>query len=124
MTFLSREEILRVHARLIDVYGGAHGVRDEGLLASALAQPEATFDGAFLHGDLAEMAAAYAFHLTRNHPFLDGNKRIALAAMLVFLDINGRPLEVTQEALYAAMIALAEGRLSKGGLTEWLREHL
>jgi death-on-curing protein len=119
--FLAREEILRVHSMLIEHYGGAHGLRDEGLLLSALAQPEASFDATYLHVDFAEMAAAYGFHLAQNHPFLDGNKRIALAAMLVFLEINGHPLHVGQEELYAVMLGVAEGRVTKGELAGWVR---
>lgn len=124
MIFLSREEVLRVHGMLLDLYGGARGLRDEGLLASALAQPQASFDGQHLHADVFEMATAYVFHLSRNHPFVDGNKRIALAAMLVFLELNGRPLIVEREELYAAMMALAEGRLSKSALASWLRARI
>lgn len=124
MIFISREEILRVHQMLIDLYGGMPGLRDDGLLRSALAQPEATFDGTYLHGELEEMAAAYAVHLARNHPFVDGNKRVALAAMLIFLELNGRPLHVEREELYAVMMAVAEGRLSKRGLVSWLRDRL
>jgi death-on-curing protein len=78
-------------ARLIDLFGGLHGVRGERLLDSALAQPEATFAGEYLHGDVWEMAAACADHLCSNHPFLDGNKRIAAAAMGTFLGVNGHP---------------------------------
>lgn len=122
MIFLQREEVLRVHGLLLDVYGGTAGLRDEGLLLSALAQPEATFDGTLLHEDVWEMAAAYAFHLAQNHPFVDGNKRIALAAMLVFLELNGHPLHVDPAELYAVMVAVAEGRLSKPGLAAWLRD--
>lgn len=122
MTFLSRAEVLRLHAMLLELYGGGPGLRDEGLLDSALAQPDATFDGERLHADLCEMAAAYGFHLAQNHPFVDGNKRVALAAMLVFLEVNWRPLHVEPATLYAVMIAVAEGRLSKRGLAAWLRE--
>ena len=122
MIFLSGMELRRIHTRLIDLYGGTHGVRDEHLLDSALAQPSASFDGVYLHDGVVEMAAAYAYHLTGNHPFLDGNKRVALAAMLIFLELNGRSLRVGQEELYAAMMALSEGRLSKAALAAWLHE--
>lgn len=124
VTFLSQQEVLRIHATLIDLYGGAHGVRDADLLASALAQPEATYEGLYLHSEVVEQAAAYGFHLAQNHPFLDGNKRIALAALLVFLEINGRSPRVEQEALYAVMMSVAEGRLSKPGLAGWIRDNL
>lgn len=111
-----------MHAMLLELYGGAHGIRDEGLLLSALAQPEATFEGAWLHVDYAEMAAAYGFHVAQNHPFVDGNKRTALAAMLVFLEINGHALHVGQEELYAVMVGVAEGRVTKAALAGWVRE--
>jgi len=119
--FLSKKFVIAYQERLIELFGGLHGVRDAGLLESALAQPEATFDGVQLHRDVWEMAAAYAFHLCRNHPFLDGNKRIAAVAMGTFLDINGHPLRVEEFELYSLMIALAEGRLDKRGLAAWLR---
>lgn len=121
MIFPSREEVLRIHAQLIDRYGGPGGLRDEGLLLSALAQPQATFDGHFLHTDIWEMAAAYAFHLCQNHAFVDGNKRIALAVMLVFLELNDHPVHADPAELFAVMLALAEGRLTKAALAEWLR---
>jgi death on curing protein len=124
MIFLSRAEVLRIHDMLLRLYGGGSGVRDEGLLESALAQPDATFGGERLHADVAEMAAAYGYHLAKNHPFVDGNKRIALAAMLVFLEVNGRPLHVDREDLYALMIAVADGRVGKAALAAWLREKL
>jgi death-on-curing protein len=120
--FLSQAEVLRIHGMLIDLYGGAPGLRDPGLLASALAQPEASFGGAPLHPTVA--AAAYGFHIARNHAFVDGNKRIALAAMLVFLEVNGKPLVVEQEELYAVMMAVSDGRWSKETLTAWLGDHL
>lgn len=122
MVFLAVEEVLRIHSILLELYGGAAGLRDEGLLRSALAQPEATFGGSSLLVHPYEMAAAYAFHIAQNHPFLDGNKRTALAAMLVFLEVNGHPLHAEPGLLYAMMIAVAEGRLSKAALAEWLRE--
>lgn len=121
MIHLSRRFVITYHARLIDLFGGSHGVRDESLLDSALAQPQSTFDGVPLHADLWETAAAYAFHLIRNHAFVDGNKRIAAVAMGAFLDVNRAPLQVDEVELYETMIALAEGRLSKAELADWLR---
>lgn len=122
MRFLSKRFVVAYHKRLIDLFGGLHGVRDVGLLESALAQPEASFDGVWLHRDVWEMGAAYAFHLCLDHPFLDGNKRIAAVAMGTFLDLNGCPLRVDEVDLYATMLALAEGRLGKSELAAWLRE--
>lgn len=122
MIHLSRRFVVAYHARLIDLFGGSHGLRDALLLDSALAQPQATFDGVPLHGDVWAAAAAYGFHLSRNHPFVDGNKRIAAVAMGAFLEVNGAPLRADEVELYEAMIALAEGRLTKPALADWLRE--
>ncbi|NOY24316.1 MAG: type II toxin-antitoxin system death-on-curing family toxin [Oligoflexia bacterium] len=122
MRFLSRRFIVSYQGRLIELFGGAAGVRDKGLLESALAQPEATFEGQWLHRDLGEMAAAYGFHLTCNHAFVDGNKRIAAVAMGAFLEINGAPLVTDEVALYQVVIAVAEGTMSKTALADWLRE--
>ena len=120
-TFLSKRFILAYHQRLVDLFGGQPGLRDEGLLESALAQPAATFGGAFLHPDRWAMAAAYAFHLIRNHPFLDGNKRVAAVAMGTFLEVNGAPLRVDEVELYQTMMTLAKGELEKEALADWLR---
>jgi len=119
--FLSRRFVVAYQARLIDLFGGLHGIRDEGLLDSALAQPEATFEGEYLHEDVWEMAAAYAFHLCSNHPFLDGKKRIAAVAMGTFLGVNGHPLVVDEVDLYLTIMAVADGTLDKAGLAVWLR---
>jgi len=122
MRFLSTRFVVVYQERLIDLFGGEKGVRDHGLLESALAQPEASFAGIPFHKDIWEMAAAYAFHLCLNHPFLDGNKRIAAVAMATFLEINGYPLRVDEVELYRVMMALAERRIDKVGLADWLRE--
>jgi death-on-curing family protein len=86
--FLTREDALEIHSAQLDQFGGGAGLRDEGLLISALAQPEATAFGNYLHHDMFEMAAAYLFHVVSNHPFLDGNKRTGLVCALVFLDLT------------------------------------
>ncbi len=121
MRFLSKRFVVSYHARLIDLFGGTHGLRDEGLLDSSLAQPEATFDGEMLHKDPWEMAAAYGFHLCRNHPFIDGNKRIAAVAMGTFLAINGEANVFDEVELYLTVTAVAEGRMEKAELAAWLR---
>ena len=120
--FLSVEDVIQIHDEQITAYGGTAGVRDQGLLESAAAMPRASFGEAYLHEDLAHMAAAYAFHLAQNQPFLDGNKRTGLVAALVFLDLNGITVLDPQEKLYDAMIAIAERRMDKDGLAELLRE--
>ena len=121
MKFLSRRFVVAYHARLIDLFGGIHGLRDEGLLDSALAQPEATSDAVLLHRDVWEMAAAYGYHLCRNHPFLDGNKRISAVAMGTFLAVNGAASVFDEVELFIAVTAVAEGRMPKTELALWLR---
>lgn len=121
MIHLSKRFVVAHQARLIDLFGGSHGVRDEALLESALAQAQATSDGVPLHADMWEMAAAYGFHIIRNHAFVDGNERIAAVAMGTFLEVNGAPLRVDEVELYETMIALAEERLTKLELAVWLR---
>ena len=97
-------EVLLILQDQIRRYGGAYGVRDLDLLSSALAMPSASFEGKFLHNDLYDQAAAYAFHICQNHPFIDGNKRTALATALVFLSLNGIELFDPDEALYKLMM--------------------
>jgi len=119
-TFLSLAEVIEVHADQIRRYGGQAGVRDFGLLESALAQPEASFAGEWLHHDLYEMAAAYAYHLCQNHPFVDGNKRTALACALVFLELNGLTIHDPPGLLRGAMLRVASGKMSKPELAQLL----
>jgi death on curing protein len=100
---------------------GGYGVRDPGLLSSALAMPAASFEGKYLHHDKFEQAAAYAFHICQNHPFIDGNKRTALATALVFLDLNGIDIDDPKEELYEMMVEVAKGKRSKGEIAETFR---
>lgn len=120
--FLELEEVLELHERQIEAFGGTLGIRDQGLLESALGMPRATFGGQFVHESLFAMAAAYAFHIAENQPFLDGNKRTGLGAALVFLRINGFRVVDPEERLYEAMVAIAEHRMDKAGLAEVLRK--
>jgi death-on-curing protein len=120
--FLDVDEVITLHARQLAAFGGSPGIRDRGLLESAVAQPQATFGGEHVHGDLFAMGAAYAFHIAENQPFVDGNKRTALDAALVFLHLNGFVVEDPPNGLYDAMIAIAERRLTKEGLGELLRK--
>jgi death-on-curing protein len=119
--FLLVEDVLFLHEQQLSRYGGSPGVRDMALLESAVATPQATFDGEFLHKDLFTMAAAYAFHIAENQPFVDGNKRTGLAAALVFLDLNGIQISDPVGSLYEAMLALADRSLDKNGLADVLR---
>ena len=114
--FLTLAEVIEIHKNQIELYGGNHGIRDLSLLQSAIAQPEASFGGEFLHKDIFEMAAAYAFHICQNHASLDGNKRAALASALVFLKFNNIFLDDPAQKLYNAMMALAKGQLEKKDL--------
>ena len=119
--FLTLAEVVQIHENQIELYGGTHGVRDLGLLQSALAQPEASFGGEWLHRDLFEMAAAYAFHISENQPFVDGNKRTGLAAALVFLELNRMSVSDPAGKLLAGMLNVAAGRLEKQEFAELLR---
>lgn len=93
--FLGIEDVLNIHQVLVEQFGGISGIRDEGLLESALAQPKATFFGELLHPTIHDQAAAYLYHITKNHPFLDGNKRTAFGAMEAFLRLNGFNLDLS-----------------------------
>jgi death on curing protein len=111
--FLTVDQVLAVHRRVIEEFGGSTELRDRGLLESAVAMPAATFGGRYLHASLGAMAAAYFFHLCRNHAFLDGNKRTALAAAEVFLLVNDARLSATNDELERLTLAVADGTGSK-----------
>jgi len=111
--FLSVEDVIEIRELQLARYGGADGLRDRGLLESALAQPQTSFGGTFAHEDLFAMAAAYLFHIVRNHAFVDGNKRTGLLSALVFLDINGISIEQGSEALYDLTMEVAQGKSDK-----------
>lgn len=120
--FLDIEDVVELHALQLARYGSTDGVHDRGLLDSALAQPQATLEGEFVHPDLFAMAAAYLFHVVQNHPFVDGNKRTGLLAALVFLDLNGISITHGSPGLYDLTLGVAEGRLTKAGVAETLRQ--
>jgi death-on-curing protein len=111
--FLTVQEVLDFHADQIQEFGGSGGLRDEGGLDSAVAQAHATFDGEYLHKGVFEMAAAYAFHIAENQPFLDGNKRTALNAAIAFLGLNGFDVIDPDGKLFSAMIGLSSGEWTK-----------
>ena len=115
--FLSLDEVLELHADQISSFGGTDGVRDEGLLESALAQPQATFGGQFLHPTISEQAAAYLYHIAMNHPFIDGNKRTAFAVMDTFLRLNGCALNLTDDRAFDLVMRVAQGTMTKEELT-------
>jgi len=121
--FLELAEIVAIHSDQIERYGGTAGIRDIGLLKSAVAVPRSTFAGRLLHEDLCEMAAAYLFHIIRNHPFLDGNKRTGLVAAVVFLALNGVDIDVGERGVERIVRAVAEGKAGKAEVAAFLRKH-
>ena len=123
MEYLTVNEVLLLHARVIQRTGGSGGVRDMGLLESALARPRATFGGADLYPDLWTKAAALAHSLAQNHPFVDGNKRDALAAMGIFLELNGCWLTASNGDAAAFIQHLVTGGIGIEEMAAWLRTH-
>jgi death-on-curing protein len=116
-------EILIIYEDQIRRYGGQYGIRDISLLSSALALPESTYDKQYLHKSIPEMACAYAFHISENHPFIDGNKRTALASALVFLDLNGYDFTSSEDDIYETMMLVAKGELKKDQLKDFFIKH-
>lgn len=124
LRFLGLDEVLAIHREQVERYGGTAGVRDLGLLESAVAAPEASFDGAYLHGTLPEMAAAYLYHLAQNHAFLDGNKRVAAASMFLFLYVNDLELDCTEDELVDLTVGVASGKVTKAEIAVFLGGHV
>lgn len=123
MKILSKRQILLLHSALIEAFGGSDGVRDDGLLESALAAPFQTFDGEPIYPSVQSKAAQLGFGLIRNHPFVDGNKRIGAHAMLVFLELNGIVLRCEQQELIDIILAVASGETGRQGLLQWILGH-
>jgi len=119
--FLSLPEVLSIHQDQIARYGGAPGIRDIDLLKSALGMPPATYGGEFLHTDIYEMAAGYLFHLAKNHPFVDGNKRVGAVAALVFLALNGFDFHAPEDAFAEIVLAVAQGEMNKAQVAVFIR---
>ena len=121
--FLTVGELLALHRLVVKRSGGADGIRDLGALQSAVAQPRAAFSGQDLYPSITEKAAALAFSLIMNHPFVDGNKRVGHAAMEVFLYLNGYEIKATVDEQEAIVLSLAAGELSRNQFVEWVRTH-
>lgn len=121
--FLTKEDVIELHAGLVARFGGLAGVRDEGLLEAALAQPPMEIFGEVVHPTIYDQAAAYLFHLVMNHPFHDGNKRIGLHACLVFLEANGVAVSKDQEPWYDFTLSLANGEQTKQSCANFIQEH-
>ena len=123
MLFLTVDDILESHQNQIQTYGGSQGIRDIGLLESAIAQPNASFGGQYLHADIFEMAAAYLYHLVMNHPFVDGNKRVGLEASLIFLEINDENLIADDDELVELVLKTTAGQVGKPEIAQFFRSH-
>ena len=124
MRYLTLGEVIELHGRVLQVGGGAFGIRDLGGLDSALAQPMATFGGVDLYPTLVEKAAALCFSLVDNHAFVDGNKRVGHSAMETFLVLNGTEIDAAVDEQERLMLDLAAGRIRPDDLTRWLHQHL
>jgi death-on-curing protein len=121
--FLTKEDVIELHAGLVERFGGVAGVRDDGLLEAALAQPPMEIFGEVVHPTIYDQAAAYLFHLVQNHSFHDGNKRIGLHACLAFLESNGVTVSKEQEPWYEFTLSLASGKQTKQDCGNFVREH-
>lgn len=122
MIYLTAEQVLFVHGRLIEETGGTHAIRDLGLLQSAIARPQASFGDAELFPDLFAKTAALMQSLVQNHPFVDGNKRVGITAAGLFLRLNGRRLAAGNEELERFTMAVAQGQVDLEVMTAWFRE--
>jgi death-on-curing protein len=122
--YLSVTQLLRLHARLVDVFGGSAGLRDRGALEAAAARPRMTFGGEDLYPDTADKAAALMHSIVRNHPFVDGNKRLGAMAAELFLDLNGFGLIATDEELVDMTMSVARNEVSAEALAIWLRQRV
>lgn len=121
--FLDLAEVLEIHRSRIQLYGGKDGIRDAVLLQSALAQPASGLEERYFHSNLYLMAAAYLFHISRNHPFVDGNKRTALACCLIFLDYNDIEIVTESDNLEELVLQTAQGALTKDQIAKTLRTY-
>ena len=116
--------VFAIHRRQLAEHGGADGIRDDGLLASALARPKNLLAYSDHEPDLPALAASYAYGIVRDHPFVDGNKRVALVVCRTFLKLNGYEIDASQEDKYVTFMKLAAGQLAEAGLANWIRDHL
>lgn len=122
--FLSIKQIDLLHLEVLKQFGGTDGLRDRGLLESALEMPRATFDGKLLHKNLSAIAAAYLFHTCRNHPFIDGNKRVALGAALIFIEVNGGTIRASDDELERLTLGVASSEINKDAVTTFFRRRV
>ena len=123
MKRLSKEQVIKIHNMLISQTGGSDGIRDEGLLESALNAPFQTFDGEYIYRTIKAKAAKLGYFLVKNHPFIDGNKRIGILVMITFLEINGIEIICTDEELITLGLDLADGTIDDEDLLNWIIDH-
>ena len=124
MRYLSLEDVLEIHSKIIFRMGGSSGIRDLGALKSAIAQPRMTFDSIDLYRSLEEKASALGYSLICSHPFVDGNKRIGHAAIETFLFLNGYTLEASLEESETMILSVATGECSRSNFVNWIKQHL
>ena len=118
--FLTLDEVIEIHEQQIELYGGSYGLRDPGAVESAVAMPQATFGGEYLHATIWLMAAAYLFHLVENHAFIDGNKRVGANAAITFLHLNGWELVCSEDDLVELVLRVAQGQALKEEISRFL----
>ena len=121
--FQTLDEVIEIHEQQVELYGGSHGIRDAGAVESAVAMPQATFDGDYLHAAIWLMAAAYRFHLVENHAFIDGNKRVGANAAITFVYLNGWELVCSEDDLVELVLGVAQGRMLKEAISRFLELH-
>lgn len=124
MKWMSKEQVLSLHSELITEFGGVDGIRDEAMLDSALNTPFQTFEGVDLYPGVIEKAARIGYGLVKNHPFVDGNKRIGTHIMLVFLSLNNILLEYEDDDLIDVVLSIASGDMDDAKLREWIEDHI
>jgi len=122
--FLTVQEVIKLHDIAVERFGGALGIRNKGLLESAIAQPKLVIFEKYVYKDLFQMAGAYAFHIIKNHAFIDGNKRTGILVALTFLDMNNYCIETDPESLYELAIIIAQSKLSKNQIAEFFRKNV
>ena len=121
--FLTLDEVFEIHKEMIAQYSGSHGIRDKGLLESAVATPKASFGGDYVHSNIFEMAAAYLFHIVKNHPFIDGNKRTGAMAAFAFLKLNKLTLVAEENQFERTVLSVAENKIEKREIAEFFKKH-
>ncbi|MBX7065860.1 MAG: type II toxin-antitoxin system death-on-curing family toxin [Parachlamydiales bacterium] len=122
--FLTLDDVIEIHLDQLSHYGGKKGIREQNLLISAISQPFSTFNGVYLHKTIHDKAAAYLFHICQNHPFIDGNKRVALVSALIFLAMNQQPIDYQENDLEEMTLKVASGKMKKEAIAEFLSKCL